>query len=256
MNLNRIRTLVSRVVDGVDQRSRHAAIAFLTEKGLSSSDASAFVYSLYHKIPSLKADMKPYVQGVVRWFVEEEIDLTNQSDLSRVNTFLKVLRNSPARDALDRNFYSEITESLISFKEALDLVGVDVDSTQEGSSDNHTYRVVQIKSFEDLLHYSRYAPKWCISSSSEAFNSYSMDGTNKVFLCLRDDFTTLKPIPGENNPYDDYGFSMIVVILDVDDKISSVTSRWNADNEADNFLSASQLEELLGEETFDEFYRL
>lgn len=255
--LSRIVDSINKVTDGMDQRARHAAISMLVNSGLEEEKAKQLVYSLYHSIPSLKDSMKIYVEGVVRWYLEGDIDLSSSKDLSRVNTFLKVLANSPARDALDRNFYSEFSDRLISFDEAKELVNVDTDIEADFDDiEGHNYTVVRIHSFEELQKYAAFAPKWCISSSEEAYNAYTINGTNKLYLCLRDDYKEIPATPGENNPRDAYGCSMIAVITDPDLQFASTTSRWNSSEEADNFINENQLKELIGEDEFVKLYRI
>lgn len=62
----------------------------------------------------------------------------------------------------------------------------------------------------------------------------------------QDDFKSVKPIHGDDTPHDDYGLSLLAVIVDLDSELSSVTSRWNTSIEADNYLSKEDLQELLG----------
>lgn len=47
-------------------------------------------------------------------------------------------------------------------------------------------------------------------------------------------------------PYDDYGYSIIGIGVN-NGSIVSVTSRWNSQSEADNFLSLAELKNLLGD---------
>lgn len=55
-------------------------------------------------------------------------------------------------------------------------------------------------------------------------------------------------MPGENFPFDDYGFSLIAVEVLPDNKIISVTSRWNTcSDDKGEFISESQLKEILGD---------
>lgn len=240
-----IRDSVTKIVDGIVQRSIHAAIAMIESTGISHDKAASFVSDVINRIPSLKDSMKMYIRGIIRWYVEGSVDLSSDEELSRINTLLRGLAVSPARDALNANFYSDISESLLSLEEVKDLVGVDIDSRLESFDSNHTYEVKKISEFKDLEDYLKYVNNWCISVP-EVFEKYTMNGKNTMYLCLRDDYASVKPIPGDETPYDDYGLSIISVIVDMNSEIASVTSRWNVSLEADNFLSKEDLKELLG----------
>lgn len=244
---------LKKICDGVEQRAKHAALSLLKQEGYSDEEARAFLEVLYEKIPNLKGSLRPYVQGIVRWFLEGDLDDENPEDFAKVNTFLKVFKTSPAHDALDRNFNSEISERPVSFEEAKDLVGVDLDPTPVKIDTEHTYKVLRINSFDDLVKYAHLVPKWCVIASEDVFNHYTLDGINRFYLCIRDDAETVKATPGDIFPQDDYGFSVIAVIIDPENEVASVTSRWNTDDEADVFLSDEGLQSILGDEYYELF---
>lgn len=246
MNFRSLQNKAQKIVDAADQRARHSAINMLVKEGWDKELSSKFVHSLYSRIPALKGDMRIYIEGIVRWFVEGDIDLTEDKDCSRVNTFLVALAGSPAKDALSRNFYSDISDTLLSFNEAKDLVDVDVDSDPQVRLDEHNYQVVQIDSYEELLKYKNFLNRWCIVQSEDAFDSYTINGINDLFLCLRDDYKEVKPTPGDGYPKDSYGLSIIAVIVDPDGNIASTTSRWNNTDEMDNLLTKAELAALTG----------
>jgi hypothetical protein len=77
----------------------------------------------------------------------------------------------------------------------------------------------------------------------------TFNGSGKFYFCLREGWKDEKPIPGNNYPYDNYGYSIIAVSVDADGNITSVTSRWNFDDGRDNFLTVAQLREVLGDKS-------
>ena len=238
-----------RIIDGIEQRSRNAALSLLEGQGLSEEEARTFLTNLYERIPNLKCDLRKFTQGIVRWHIEGQLDLTTLKDCFKVNTLLHVIRNSPAMDMYDKDFVSDLSGRKDSFADVQDTLRVDLDYSSDdsqGISQDHNYTVVPIESYKQALEYKDLAPDWCILESEEAYNSHTFDGQSKFYFCLRDDYQSVKPAPGPDFPYDDYGYSVIAVCKDADGEISSVTSRWNFDDAHDNFLTRSELKEVLG----------
>ena len=251
MNLNILR-INDNQLNNAKASSRH----LLQQSGLSKEDASALVDYLLKSIPSLKSYYRPFIQGIVRWYVDGDIDLTPES-LSRVNTLLRNFFTSPAYDAFDRNFGTSDfgPYTLYTFDDLVNLLEIDVSEAPSSAlNTNHTYSLVRVHSHEELLSYAPYISRWCITSSEEVFNDYTFNGLSKLYLLLRDDYKQVRPTPGEDYPKDDYGLSIISVIVDSNYKIASITSRWNSSEESDSFLTDSELESLIGENLMDDIY--
>lgn len=255
MNIKKLSKLtdsIRRVNDGAEQRARHNAVKLiLSASTLSEEEAKQFVDSLRHRIPALSGSAYPFIEGIVRWYVEGQVDLSTDEGCSKVDSFLRAFRSSPLSIEYSRNF--ELDGRRADFKTLCEICGLDIESTFEGIDDlkGHEYKVVKIESFEDLSKYARYTKLWCISNGEDAFNSYTINGVNKMFLCLRDDYKTVPAKPGKYHPRDAYGASIICVILNTEGQIVTVTSRWNSDGEQDRFLSDMELEELIGEDNMD-----
>ena len=45
------------------------------------------------------------------------------------------------------------------------------------------------------------------------YDSYTCNGINQIYFCLRNGFENVKPIVGKGCPLDEYGLSMISVIV-------------------------------------------
>jgi len=238
-----------RIIDGIEQRSRNAALSLLEGQGLSEGEARSFVANILSSIPNLKDDLRKFLQGIVRWHIQGDLDLNNSRDCSKVNTLLHFIRNSPAMDMYDKNFVSEMSGREESFADVLSVLMLDLeapDMDTHVSPQGHNYTVIPIESYKQALEYKAVAPDWCILESEEAYNSHTFNGQSKFYFCLRDDYQSVKRTPGPNYPYDNYGYSVIAVCKDADGEISSVTSRWNFDDGHDNFLTRSELKEVLG----------
>lgn len=225
-----------RIIDGTETDSRKRAIKHLTGLGFSETEAKTFISYLHEVIPNLKGIVRKFYAGLIRWIVEDDLDIENPLDMTRVNTLLGILANHPAFDFYDKNFNGE------SFGQVRNKVELSDDIYHKPT--NTCYEQVKISTFEEAANYLKYAPDWCILSSEKAFNEHTFNGINKFYFLLRSDYKQVPKSPGESYPYDDYGYSMIAVCIDPDGNLASCTSRWNFDESHDNFLKLAELKDL------------
>lgn len=95
---------------------------------------------------------------------------------------------------------------------------------------DHEYKIIRIDSFKESQKYHDYTnPKsrWCLTYSIENYNGYMNYGKNTMYFCLRDDIDTVEYKIGENCPLDEYGKSMLCVIVNPFGELSTFTTRWN-----------------------------
>lgn len=229
-----------RIKDDVTQRARAAALKQLRSVGLPEEDARYFLENLEYRIPAMKDGMRKYLQGVVRWILEGQIDPSDDADLLKVNRLMIMLKNSPAFDYYNKDFNGESLDQVKS------TLNIELDEP-ESKLRQGSYDIVPIDTYDEALKYKRYALDWCILQSNQAFNEHTFNGLSKFYFCLREGWKEEKPIPGEAYPYDNYGYSMIAVCVDPDGEFSSVTSRWNFDESHDDFLTRTELKSLLGD---------
>lgn len=234
-----LRNLMQQISDSVIQRSRNAAINALVEQGMTEDSSRQFVDHLMRRIPMMKDDLRKFIQGIIRWCINGDIDPSDDKDLSKVNTLLVVLRNSPAYDFYNKDFNGA------TFEEVQKFMNIILSKESSREVKQGTYKVVPIESYDEAVKYRKYAQDWCILESEQAFNEHTFNGLNKFYFCLKDGWENEEPIPGDNYPYDNYGYSMIAVSVDPDGNVVSTTSRWNFDDAHDNFLTESQLKKVL-----------
>lgn len=118
------------------------------------------------------------------------------------------------------------------------------------------YRIVHIPDFRTAAQYSQYFPvsPWCITTSEMMWDSYTLEGKNTVYFCLRDGFEDVPAEPGENCPLDDYGTSMVAVIVDGEGDLCTATPRWNdANGSSDYLLKEEDVVDLIGRPFYDTF---
>ena len=251
----RIVDSVRQIINDAIQKAHQSAMKMLLQNGVDEESAKRLIDSAIERIPSIQNSAR-YIEGVVRWHCEGQVDLTDEHDLSRLDLFLRAFKGSLASTEYDRNFCCDGKPA--TFDMLCKLCYLDIDSTYEGVEElaGHDYKVVQIRSFEEREAYAGYAPLWCIFQDEASFRDYTADGENKLYLFLRDDYKAVPAKPGINTPRDAYGVSMICVIKNSDNQIVVVTSRWNTDGEGERFLSNAELEELVGKNIMDEFFHI
>ena len=91
---------------------------------------------------------------------------------------------------------------------------------------------------------------WCICGDMGPFEyaQYMGNGGN-LYIMLKDGFKNIPKMQGENCPLDEYGLSMIAVIVGTDGLPDNVTTRWNHDFGGENHSSlweAIQIQKLTG----------
>lgn len=136
-------------------------------------------------------------------------------------------------------------------EELLRLVDGGVDN-RESRAEEHSYDIIEIDSFLMAKQYEHYAPTWCIFQSEEVFHEETHQGRCHFVFCKRDDADNYDRVAfGPDYPYDNYGMSFFAILLTSGNRLVSVTSRRNWDEDFDHYLSCAQLRNTLGEDLFN-----
>ena len=92
---------------------------------------------------------------------------------------------------------------------------------------------------------------WCIVISEESFKSQTSNG-NRFYFCGNNEWWDTPCVPGPAFPHDRYGYSLIAVEVTPDNKIASITSRWNTYAEdSGNFITEDELKKILGDAIYN-----
>lgn len=115
------------------------------------------------------------------------------------------------------------------------------------------YTVKMISSYEEASKYSQYT-SWCVTHGVNAFENYTGDGS-QFFFCLKNGFENMQERQKENCPLDEYGLSMVSVLVYPGGEVKHITTRWNHNyNGEDNpeLRTFEQVEQVMGipKETF------
>ena len=203
----------------------------------SESEIDNFIrVKLRNDITSLRdKQIGKFTLGVTRMYFNNEI--TDASTISKLNSTLKLL--SAHLNEYDRNLNGLSSEELISKFEQARENNVkkeknEINRMKFGVSD---YEIVRIDSFSEAKKYYSYTnphSRWCLTHDEEMFDSYTCGGINQIYFCLKNGFEDIDQIDGDDVPLDEYGLSMLSVIVNEEGELAYCTTRWNHDNGGDD----------------------
>lgn len=194
--------------------------------------------------PELKSRLSKFGVGILLWNMKGLVDINNPDDVSRVRLLLKVLDQTPAFDFFD-NVFNEADPDTV-----CGIVGICPKVPVEESSLEFDYTVDSVCSYEDARQYLDMT-SWCIVISEESFKSHTANG-NRFYFCGNGDWWDTPCVPGTAFPHDRYGYSLIAVEVTPDNKIASITSRWNTySDDSGNFITEDELKMILGDANYD-----
>ena len=197
--------------------------------------------------PELDSRLEKFAKGIFLWNMKGLIDIDNPDDISKVRLILKVLDETPGYDFFDNVFNGADPDTVCQ------IIGMSPGVPGEEDEIPFDYCVSKIKSFEDAHSYFEMV-SWCIVISEESFKAYTANG-NRFYFCGNGDWRDVPCIPGTGFPNDKYGYSLIAVEMTPENKIASVTGRWNTcAGDTGEFLSPEELRRVLGEENFNKLF--
>ncbi len=197
--------------------------------------------------PELDTRLCKFGIGVLLWNNTGKIDIENPDDVSRVRILLKIIDQTPAYDFFDNTFNDDDPDTVSQ------ILGIaPMNKVEEGEITFH-YSIDALKNYEEAHEYFEGA-SWCIVISEESFNEYTANG-NRFYVCKNKCWYDIPCILGQGFPRDRYGYSLIAVEVTPDNKIASITSRWNTfEGNTGNFISEEELRTILGEENYQNLF--
>lgn len=199
-----------------------------------------------------------FILGVTRMFLNN--DFIDGSIISKLNTTLGFVISDAHYNEYDRNLNGLSASELIDkFKST---VGNAVDADRENLGNTsftkaNKYRIVPINSFEEAEKYYKYTnpnSRWCLTYLKDMYDTYTSNGINQIYFCFKKGFKLVRRVAKSEAPLDEYGLSMISVIVDADGGLAYCTSRWNHDNGGnDSVMDTKQISEVIGQNFYDVF---
>ena len=195
----------------------------------------------------LNSRLAKFAIGILKWNIARLIDINNPDDVSRVRLILKVIDQTPGFDFFDNTFNECAPETVCEILGMSPIVPVDESEIE------FNYTVDPIGNYADARQYHDMTT-WCIVISEESFNAYTSNG-NRFYFCGNGEWWDMPCIPGSGFPRDRFGYSLIAVEVSPENKIVSITSRWNTcagDN--GNFITEDELKSILSMENYNKLY--
>ena len=224
--------------------------------GYSDAQADEFIrIKLRNDIPVLRTPQGgKFILGVTRMFIDR--DIQDAQTITDLNSTLKLVASDAHINEYDRNLNGMSAFDLIErFQSARgEMIDQDRESlSQVEYGGNNDYTIVPINSFEEARQYGQYT-SWCVTHHDNMFDSYTSNGINQFYFCLKNGFENVPKQEGENCPLDEYGLSMIAVSVDVNGALNTCTCRWNHDNGGnDSIMGTKEISNVIGQNFYDVF---
>lgn len=218
-------------------------------------DALGVEGMLYTLVPFAREAEYKYGQGVARLLLEQSEIENNFTNANRLNEIVKIIISAHI-DEWDSNFNNYSLRDLIKFfyTESQNLNNLERNELDKIKFiRNEEYDIVHIKDFTECKNYAKYAT-WCILSNETLWNTYTNDGINNVFFVLKNNYKNINKPDSNFNKKDEYGLSMISVIVSPNNALAFCTGRYNHMHGGnDSLLSIKELSELIGENFYNVF---
>lgn len=183
----------------------------------------------------------------MKWNIARLIDINNPDDVSRVRLILKVIDQTPGFDFFDNTFNECDPETVC------EILGMSPMAPVEEPEIKFNYTVDRIGNYADARQYLDMT-SWCIVISEESFNAYTANG-NRFYFCGNSEWWDTPCVPGTGFPRDRFGYSLIAVEVSPENKIVSITSRWNTcAGDTGNFITEDELKSILGMENYNKLF--
>lgn len=222
-------------------------------------------------------ELEYWQQGIARIAVGELQIGLSVKHIKELRLFKKILRLILAdrSNYYNANLNGETFSSLYSRYDN-ELTEEDQALRQKVSSlqltPNLCYSIKKIRDFSDMHPYGIFTPSsspWCVADSERKYDAFASNGENSIYVVLHKDYQNISE-PGTygyclpylqqigkdaHPPYDDYGLSMILLVVAQDGSLIYCTSRWNHSfsHAAHDFLNEWQISLLIGKNFYETF---
>lgn len=264
---NRLKQIIkenikSIILESQESKSIDAAKKLAMQHGYSYEEADKLVrHDIRHDFPFFSRNKRgnKFILGVTRMFLDGQ--LRDASEINALNTTLKYVASDAHYDEYDRNLNGMSAQDLIQrFAKNVEM-DMEKDRNEVNSMQfdkgQSQYDIVRIDSFEQACEYNKYTyenSQWCLTYSRTNYNSYTCNGLNQLYFCLRKGFENVEPMPSEGCPLDNYGLSMISVIVNENGALAFCTSRWNhANGGNDSIMNTKQISKVIGQNFYKVF---
>lgn len=205
-------------------------------KARGYENTTEIINAVKHDFSELEHSERPaykFLYAICRMYVDGEF--RNANDISTMNSMLKTIAIEPHLSEYNHDLNGLSKDEIfqrftpIQQRENEDEMNFVKRMKFEGGSD---YEIVKIDSYRQAAKYGKFT-SWCVTHAKEHFDSYSCDGINQFYFCLKKGFEKVKK-NDSNAPLNEYGLSMISVCVDYNGMPLFVTTRYNHDFDGEN----------------------
>ena len=232
-----------------------AALKYLNGRGITDyNEQMRYIGSLKHDIPNLRLDKGKFMVGALRLYFNGEL-----SNYENIESFGKVL-NCISKHGHTGEYDFDLNGLSLSelYNKYEEEIRTDAETDRERSGqvqrgNGNGYNIIPINSFKDAKQYGKYT-EWCITYMEDQFDSYTSGG-KRFYFCLKDGFEQIQR-NDEGAPLNEYGLSMLAVLVDSDGNLCQITTRYNHEYGGENNIglrTVEQLEDVLDVNFYDIF---
>ena len=222
---------------------------YVKSLGYSQDDANRTVDKVRSFIHNSRDYQCSYLVGATRLWMDNGFgDMTDQQlnspDVAKkLDTLSTLIMYAEKSGGFDANLNGMSADQLYGkFKEQIesDKEAIRNEVNRGEYKTNNDYTIEPIDTFEEASKYSMYC-SWCVTKDETHYEQYTKSGIYRFYFCLKNGFEKLPEEKGEGYPLDEYGNSMLAVLVRDDGSLESCTNRWNNEQHAYNEEGLSKL---------------
>lgn len=239
--------------------SQKLAIKFLMSKGMDKNKADEFVRKtvrIFFKPLGHNPKLGKFTYGLTRMIIDYSLSFDDDI-VSDINDRLPLLMND--LQSYDKNLNGLSPEDFVSrfSNERNKKIEAEREILSKIKFTGGDYNIVKVNTFEEAEKYTHYTPKtsaWCLCTEEGRFSYYSCNGRNRIYFCLKKGFENVPERTGKNCPFDEYGLSMLCVVVNKKSELVCCALRWNHLHGCnDNMMNAVQLSKVLNLNFYEYF---
>ena len=193
------------------------------------------LFSLRHTFGLMSNSDVKYLPFVAKLAFSNEVGFekrnNNGSEIAALKKIVLLLKKD------DELFEKIKTKPDITFNELYEYLKPKIEAIETADSqaannveERGDYDIIWVKDYATAKKYgdeSCSKSKLCYTQSLSTWEQYTNNYANKVYVCLKHGWEDIPEVAGPENPYDEYGTSMIFVFIDPNGNISTSNCRWN-----------------------------
>ena len=266
--LNKVMRIISDEFSGLlDLNGTVTYSEYYVNNNPNTTWGQYLLYSLRHNFGLMTNNDVKYLPFIAKIAFSDEVGFekrnNNGEQLNTLRDIVQALKKDPElfNNLVNKGVdtYSELVEIMTPYLQAKEQEELNNINNKEYTH-NTDYDIIEIHNYKEAHKIGEYSSlqdgrsNLCYTKSKSTWEQYTNNGNNRVFCLLKHGWNEMKPIAGENAPYDEYGLSMIFIFFNKMGKITTCNTRWNHEHSewlhsgmsVDNSLSAEELSEIIG----------